>query len=78
MKHSYTQNDLVSYIYNEKTTAERIAIQEALKSDWELKSAYSELIKGFNQLPKVTFRPSLSSVKRLLKYSANRMVEVSC
>ena len=78
MKHSFTQNDLVSYIYNEKSASESIAIQEALKSDWDLKSAYVELIEGFNQLPKVTFRPSLSSVKRLLRYSANKMVEVSC
>ena len=78
MKHSYTQNDLVSYIYKEKTVSERLAIQEALRTDWDLKTSYDELVEGYNALPKIRFRPSLSSVKKLLKYSSNALVETPC
>lgn len=77
MKHSYTQNDLVSYIYNEKSFSESREIERALTQDWNLMSAYIELKTGFDLLPSLRKRPSLTSIKSILKYSSKSFAEVS-
>ena len=78
MKQNYTQNDLVSYIYDELDILEKLEIEDSIENDWSLKNAYNELMEGFNQLPKLRFRPSLSSIANILQHSKQAMVEVSC
>ena len=78
MKHSYTQNDLVSYIYNEKSFSESREIERALSQDWNLMSAYIDLKTGFDLLPSLRKRPSLSRINSILKYSSKSLAEVSC
>ena len=78
MKHSYTQNDLVSYIYNEKSFSESREIERALTQDWNLMSAYIDLKTGFDLLPSLRKRPSLTCIKSILKYSSKSLAEVSC
>jgi len=75
MKHNFTLNHLVKFIYKETTIAETIAISNALQSDWELYESYEELKKSFNQLPQVTFSPSQDSIKNILRYSKETAVE---
>lgn len=78
MKHSYTQNDLVSYIYNEMTLSETREMEKAMAQDWNLQSAYLDLKAGYDLLPSLRIRPSLSSIKSILKYSSKSLAEVSC
>ena len=75
MKHNFTLNHLVKFIYKETSTAETIAISNALQSDWELYESYEELKKSFNQLPQVTFSPSQDSIQNILRYSKETAVE---
>lgn len=75
MKHNFTLNHLIKFIYKETTTAETIAISHAIQHDWELAEAYKELKKSFNQLPKVTFNPSPDSIQNILRYSRETAVE---
>jgi len=75
MKHNFTLNHLVKFIYKETTTAETIAISHALENDWELFENYQELRKSFDQLPQVTFNPSPDSIQNILRYSKETAVE---
>lgn len=77
MKQTYTRNDLVSYIYDELDLLSKLELENTIENDWNFKKAYEELKSGFSQLPKLRFRPSLSSVGKILQYSKQPM-EVSC
>ena len=69
MTQKFTQNDLIRFIYKETSVRETLAIQEALNSDFDLFVEYQELYQAYQQLPKVTFSPSKSTIQDILQYS---------
>lgn len=75
MKQSFTNNDLVKYIYKEASATEMLAIQEALLVDSALFDNYQTLMTGYIELPKVTFAPANISLQNILNYSSNSVVE---
>lgn len=75
MKHSFTPNSLVRFIYNEVSTSERLAIMEALHADAELRRAYEELKTAQNQLPKTKFNAPKSALHEILAHSKSTAVE---
>ena len=70
MMTNFTFNDLVRFIYNETSLEETKYIRKALAEDALLKNEYDSLLEGYQELPKVTFRPSKSSIQNILDYSA--------
>ncbi|HFB99379.1 MAG TPA: hypothetical protein ENJ53_01110 [Phaeodactylibacter sp.] len=74
MKQNFTLN-LTRFIYKETSIAESAAIKTALQENWDLNESYQEMKAAFNQLPKVTFSPSPSSIQNILKYSQATAVE---
>ena len=75
MKQSYTENDLLKYLYNETSVSDTLAIEEALAEDRNLLAAYKGIQEAHNQLPKVQFSPSLSSIDKILSYSKQTALE---
>jgi precorrin-6B methylase 1 len=75
MKQKFTPNHLVKYLYNENTASERLAIDEALTYDANLQEEYNELKAAHQQLSKVRFSPSSSSIQNILKYSRSTALE---
>ena len=75
MKQSYTENDLLKYLYNETSVSDTLAIEEALAEDRNLLEAYKGIQEAHNQLPKVQFSPSLSSIDKILSYSKQTALE---
>ena len=75
MKHSFTQNHLVKFIYRETSVVDTMAINEVLDQDYALYESYNELKKAHRQLPKVTFNPSENAIQNILKYSRETAVE---
>lgn len=69
MQQKFTYNDLVRFLYRETDASETLAIGEALHEDRELAVAYEELAIGYQQLPKVQFRPAKRTIQRILTYS---------
>ena len=70
MKHNYTYNFLIKYLYKEDSALRRLEIENALNSDSELKRHYKGLLKAIKMLPGVMFYPKDSTVNSILKYSA--------
>ncbi len=75
MKHHFTPNHLVRYLYNEVSATERLDLEEALSQDYGLFEQYSELKAACQQLPKVKFSPSAATLQEVLKYSEGAALE---
>ncbi len=75
MKITYTQNDLLRFIYKETSLEETKMIREALCEDALLRNEYDSLLKGYKVLPKVKFRPSRVAIQNILDYSAISALE---
>ena len=75
MKQTFTNNDLVKFIYKETSASESAAIQHALMVDTALFEEYQLLMEGYMELPKATFAPSNNALQNILNYSSNAMVE---
>ncbi|MCB0588958.1 MAG: hypothetical protein KDD06_26955 [Phaeodactylibacter sp.] len=75
MKQKFTPNDLIQYLYNEVSATERLAMDEALYEDLGLREEFEGLQVAFQQLPRVTFRPSSRTIQDILKYSEKTALE---
>ncbi|MCB0548748.1 MAG: hypothetical protein KDD19_14305 [Phaeodactylibacter sp.] len=75
MKQKFTPNDLIQYLYNEVSATERLSMDEALCNDLELREEYEGLRDAYQQLPRVSFRPSSRTVQSILKYSERTTLE---
>ena len=75
MKQSFTPNHLIQYLYNETTASETLAINEALNEDQALLEEFKSLHEGYQQLPKVKFSPSSSTIQDILGYSERTTLE---
>ena len=69
MKQSFTKNSLIRFIYKETSTAETMAISEALGNDPLLAEEYEELFEGYRHLPKATFSPRPNTLETILRHS---------
>lgn len=75
MQQNFTSELLVKYLYHETTSAERRAINEELIDNYLLREEFSELLYAFQQLPKVKFEPSKTSIQNILNYSKATALE---
>ncbi|MCE7994132.1 MAG: hypothetical protein HEP71_19245 [Roseivirga sp.] len=66
---TFTQDDLVRYIYQETTPEESIEIETALIFDEQLSETYNKLSATVESLKAVNLRPSDTTVDKILSYS---------
>lgn len=69
MTKTFTQDDLIRYIYRETTTEETIQIKTALNFDESFSECYHELSKTVELFRWVSFKPSESCIDKILSYS---------
>ena len=69
MKHSYTQNFLLKYLYKETRLFKTLEIENAIREDKTVGRQYKQLLKGIKLLPKVKFYPSEETMNSVLNYS---------
>ncbi len=65
MTKQFTQNDLVSYIYQEMTEADQELLVQALHSEESLMQEYVEMLSTIEQLNQVNLQPSEKVVKAI-------------
>ncbi len=73
MTHTYTENNIVRFIFKEVDLFERLEMEFAMEEDSTLMTSYTDLKEGFDSLPKVMFSPSKKTINDILKYSANAL-----
>lgn len=66
---TFTENDLVRFLYDELNTTERAALENALVTDPQLHAELEELKAVQKDLGKVSFSPSKNAIDKILEYS---------
>ena len=66
---TFTQTDLIRYLYRETTEEEKNEIDRALVRDGNLKALYNEVCAALKDLDKATLQPSESTLFNILNYS---------
>ena len=69
MTKTFTQNDLIRYIYHETTEQENSEIEETLLIDNEFFDAYRKLAEVSMELDRVNEEPSEKTINKILNYS---------
>ncbi|MBK9256530.1 MAG: hypothetical protein IPM42_13665 [Saprospiraceae bacterium] len=69
MKHAYTEEQLIRFMYKECDIFEKLEIEFAMEDDSTLMNSYQKLLHGIQALPGVKFGPSKSTINNILKYS---------
>ena len=68
---TFTQNDLMRYLYHETTEKEEREINRALLADNELRELYQSMSAMKREMDKAQLEPSSSTVLNILSYSRN-------
>jgi hypothetical protein len=63
---TFTQDDLIRFLYHETTEEETREINKALLSDFELRQAYRDLCETKSALDRAQLEPSEETVMKIL------------
>ena len=66
---TFTQTDLIRYLYRETTEEEKNEIDRALLRDGNLKAMFNEVCAALKDLDQAMLQPSESTVLNILSYS---------
>jgi hypothetical protein len=66
---TFTQNDLIRFLYHETSEHETREINKALLCDSELQAQYKELNAMRRELDSARLEPSANSVQNILQYA---------
>ena len=69
MTKTFTQNDLIRFIYHETTEKEAQEINQVLSFDPELQLRYRELMLTKKELDSARIEPSTLAVENILQYA---------
>lgn len=69
MTKTFTQDDVIRYIYNELSASELEEIQQAILCDSVLENMYKELNTLKKQLEKSMKKPSDKTIESIMSYS---------
>jgi hypothetical protein len=69
MANTYTENDLLFYLYNEMSAEEASKLENYLVLDANLQASLANLKAGMEVLNKLEAEPSPTSIELILEYS---------
>lgn len=69
---TFTQDDLIRFLYNECEEAESREIKKALICDSELLEIFKELSAVKHQVEQARFEPSDETVQKIMEYARKR------
>lgn len=75
MTKTFTQNDLIRFIYQETTEEETKEINLGLAADPELQRQFRELMLSRNALDKARLEPSSRTIDQILDYARGMTVK---
>ncbi|MES2518317.1 MAG: hypothetical protein V4585_09435 [Bacteroidota bacterium] len=72
MIQTFTQHDVIRYVYQETTEEENLLIQDGLVHDSEMLEFYLDMLDVQAGLDRSYRQPSESSIDKVLAYSKNK------
>lgn len=73
MTKTFTQTDLIRYLYHEITEEEERQINKALLGDAELRQQYAAMVALKKEMDNAMLEPSKETVKHILNYARSGM-----
>lgn len=71
MTKTFTQDDVVRYVYEETSPEESLLIEDAMMSEPELMTFFLDALELRAMLNKIERQPRVSTVEAILSYSQN-------
>ena len=71
MTKTFTQDDVVRYVYEETSPEENLLIEDALMSEPDLMTFFLEALELRALMNKIERQPRVSTVQAILNYSQN-------
>lgn len=68
---TFTQDDVIRYVYHETSESETLEIEQALLCDAKLQEAYKEITGVVNQLDQKMRTPSQLAINNILRHAKN-------
>lgn len=75
--HSFTQEDIVQYLYNETSPEKSASLKAALETDWILREKFDAISAAVKSLEKLTLSPRKIAVDNILNYAERTLTEQS-
>lgn len=75
--HSFTQEDLLQYLYNETSIEKTAAIKAALLNDWNLREKFDLLTSAQQNLEVIKLSPRKQTIDYILNYAEKGVEELS-
>lgn len=72
---NFTPEDLLLYLYNETSTQQTKAIEQALEKDWTLREKMNVLKASMQRLDKITTTPRTEVVLNVINYAREQAAE---
>ena len=67
--HSFTQEDIVQYLYKETSMEKSAILKAALETDWILREKFKAIAAAINSLEKLKFAPRKVAIDNILNYA---------
>lgn len=77
MKHNYTPELLIKYIYSEIDIADRLELEYAIENNSSLRAQYLDIYNSYKNVPKVAFSAKKSTLDSILNYSRSTSLEAN-
>lgn len=74
---TFTQDDVIRYVYEETSPEESLLIEEALMSEPELTTFFLDALELRSMMNKIERQPRSSAVDNILNYSRNHPLNPS-
>lgn len=74
--HSFTQEDLLQYLYKETSTEKTAILKAALEIDWILREKFEVISAAINSLEKLKLSPRKIAVDNILNYARRTFKEL--
>lgn len=71
MTKTFTQDDVIRYVYEETSPEENLLIEDAMMSEPELMTFFLEALELRALMNKIERQPRVSTVQAILNYSKN-------
>jgi hypothetical protein len=75
--HSFTQEDLVQYMYKESSPEKSAVLRAALETDWDLREKYDVISSAIGSLEKISLSPRKIAVDNILNYAERSVSQLS-
>jgi hypothetical protein len=75
--HSFTQEDLVQYLYKESSPEKSAILKATLETDWILREKYEVISSAMNSLETLRLSPRKIAIDNILNYAERSVKQLS-